>query len=178
MRNWLEPPVEDGALFRGYAVPALLAAIALGLAVAGHLAATEAIDTTPIAVPAQPAPERPRPVSAASPQSIDRSAAELTETTSRPLFFADRRPPRDIAGETNEPARAEPALVPLKLVGIARIGAQSRILVRSDQEPGRWLSIGEEYQGWHFKEVLRESVLLEAGGQIAEIQLYPPRMPQ
>ena len=176
MRAWLQDREEKRGISAGAVLAALLALVAVGLAYAVQVAAGTDVDISSIAAPAPQPQANAGPAAVVVPQASNRTAADLPETTTRPLFFADRRPPQ--ATEAKSAASvvpSEPPPAPLKLVGIARIGGQGMILVRGEKEPGRWLGIGEEYRGWQLREVAKETARVEARGRMAELQLYPPK---
>lgn len=109
-----------------------------------------------------------------------RSIGEFPETTARPIFFSGRRVPeapkaKPVMIEAKAVAVPIPVVLPgpLRLVGIAGLGANKSILVRSAQDPqGVWMSVGDEYRGWLLREINGEKAVVEALGEQRELRLY------
>lgn len=176
MRAWLEDREVKQGMSAGAALAVLLALSAAGFAYAIQAAAGTEVDISAITAPAPQPQANAKPAAVVVPQASSRTAANLPETTARPLFFVDRRPPQATEGKSAAAVvPSEPPPAPLKLVGIARIGMQSLVLVRGEKEQGRWLGIGEEYRGWQLREVAKETARVEARGRMAELRLYPSK---
>lgn len=141
------------------------------------------VDTTPVAAPvvlstAGKAKAVKETVLELAP--VQRSIAEFSETTTKPIFFSGRRAPekpkpKPIAIE----AKAVPAPValpppePLRLVGVMGNAGGRSILVRTSTDTsGTWLRVGDEYRGWQLREVSMDRAVIEAQGERRELRLY------
>ena len=105
-----------------------------------------------------------------------RALTDFKQSTSRPLFFANRRPVEAKVETPQVAAQAAPAAQPpkqLQLIGIVRTGkGPLRALIRGNADlPGTWMSVGEEIQGWQVREISETNAVIEAKGQRAELQL-------
>ena len=120
-----------------------------------------------------------------------RLASELPLTTSRPLFFADRRPAdrTPIVAKAAEIAKAPPPPAPpavkpypleqFQLVGIVRTGNQPKALIRPSADAnGAWVAVGERMRGWLLKDVGLDSATFEANGLVGQIKLQYSRNAQ
>jgi hypothetical protein len=100
--------------------------------------------------------------------------AVLSETTSRPLFIASRRPAPLIA---KVKASAEPPrprrLVGYRLTGIVRSSTQ-RLILLTEEKSGRVVEVheGEKVDGWSLMSIDAEHVRLSRDGH--EIDLLAP----
>ena len=114
------------------------------------------------------------------------SAKIYTETLTRPIFRADRKPfvaevappPPPPAEEAAEAPPAAPPVEPpqgLKLVGIMRDGdGQDRALLKSAQSPAAsWLQTGDEIDGWRISGISGSAVTLSADTASVTLDLYP-----
>ena len=138
-------------------------------------------DVSPIAVSAAAGERSARGAavdSSLTPGAV--SVAQPSQTTSRPLFFANRRPP-DKAGPTAATKFAvAPQVAPrssldhFQLVGIMRTGRKNRrALIRTEADgQGVWIGVGEHIQGWQLKEIDDDKAIFEADGQRGQIRLY------
>lgn len=114
-------------------------------------------------------------------QPVD--AAALTETLSRPLFRADRRPFRPATpGASAAPAEvskvAASAPQPdFQLVGLlTRSGGYGRALVRSKSAPrGEWVSVGDDVGGWRVASIGPASIEIENGAWREVVPIERPR---
>ncbi len=108
------------------------------------------------------------------------SLAQMPQTSSRPLFFANRRlpdksqsmaAPKSAVGPQPAPAAS---LDQFQLVGIMRTGQESkRALIRTAADgQGVWIGVGEQIRGWQVKEIGDDKAVFEANGQRGQIQLY------
>ena len=138
-------------------------------------------DVSPIAVQAA-AGERSARGAAADSSLISGSVsvAQPSQTTSRPLFFANRRPPDKAESTAATTITVAPQLAPrsslaqFQLVGIMRTGRKNRrALIRTEADgQGVWIGVGEHIQGWQLKEIDDDKAIFEADGQRGQIQLY------
>ena len=167
--------------------PGLLGAL---LVVAGTLGvvnwqlAQQSIDISPIAASA-PSVSRQNTTARDAPTPPPGSAAELSETTARPLFNATRRPavapPPAQADATapapEEPAAAAPSASKLSLAGVMLNGAQiRRALIRSESQPnGIWAEVGSEIGGWRITKIDDVRVVIEGSGSTEELRLHEAR---
>ena len=138
-------------------------------------------DASPISTPAAAGEGKARGTGAdsglfPSPASL----AQLSQTTSRPLFFANRRPPDKTQPATAVKSAVAPQAAPagpldqFQLVGIMRIGQKNRrALIRTAADgQGVWIGVGEHIRGWQVKEIGDDRAVFEANGQRGQIQLY------
>lgn len=178
MRTWqtASHPATAASNTPARLLAAFLVAVAAALGYANHSVAQLAIDVSPIAAPSVAAAPPPAPSTADVGDAAPASVADLPETTRRPLFYADRRMPKPEEKPTLPPAAAQGPPDLLRLVGIASIGGNSKVLLRNGNESGKWMSIGEEFRGWQLKQVSHDSVIMQARGRVAELKLYPPRV--
>lgn len=167
--------------------PGLLGAL---LVVAGTLGvlnwqlAQQSIDISPIAASA-PSASRQNAMAMGARTQPPGSAAELSETTARPLFSATRRPvvaaPPAQADATapapDEPAAVAPSASKLSLAGVMRNGAQiRRALIRSESQPnGIWAEVGSEIGGWRITKIDDVRVVIEGSGSTEELRLHEAR---
>lgn len=141
---------------------AVLLVAALSLLYCNWWLLTEPVDLSPI----EPA-EKSVAKSSAEPlleTQTPLDLADLTETTARPLFIpARRQPARDVA-------RAAGAVVDTKagapeelsLIGVIGYTNGKKALIRKDpNQPGTWISIGEEVQGWRVTDITHDAAVLE-----------------
>lgn len=149
--------------------------VVLGLAYWNWTLFATPVDTSPIAAPAGDSR-----AAGAKDAEIAMPAAppgQLTETTSRPLFTASRRPFEQKAEAPPPPPVevAKPATPPdhLKLVGVVRLGGGlEKALIRSSADvPGRWVPVGDSVDGWQVREVSIDKAVVEMGGQTYELRL-------
>jgi hypothetical protein len=131
------------------------------------------IDTSPV-VPRAGKAEAPHLSGSGLATALDKKpAAQFEETVGRPLFHPTRRPVPD-----GDAAKEAPDELPdMRLVGVMKTGGQpARALIRFASEPsGRWLSEGEEYNGWRVRRVGARSAIVEGGGRSHELVLSSPR---
>ena len=138
-------------------------------------------DTSPITAPAAAPVSTPGlAADEASFTPAGRSVGEFPQTTSRPLFFANRRPPdRSPPKVAAAPVVQAPVAPPypldrFQLVGILRTGKDPvRALIRTTSDGyGTWVSVGEQVRGWHLRELTDDNAVIEANGQRGELRLY------
>ena len=129
------------------------------LAAAPFLAATE---DTPVAAPDPGVPPGLPGLADTGPPPL----AALSETRTRPLFFASRRPP---AAAVAMPATAEPPPARLdryRLTGIVRSSAKLMILLQ-ESATGRVVELheGERIEGWTVTRIEENLARLVSGGR-------------
>jgi hypothetical protein len=158
----------------------VLAVLVAGLGYANYRLMNLDVDVSAIAVPASEGGKSPQPKELSLVPPL-RTAADYPETTTRPVFFADRKIPERPkpkpapVAEVKEapPPPLAPPPEPLQLVGIMGDGAGKRALVRTtmDQQ-GTWLSVGDEFRGWQLRDILTDNAIVEARGHRSELRLY------
>lgn len=167
----------------------LLLAAALTLAAVDWDLATHEPETTAIA-PAPAAETAVHDASApVSPQKPGETHKALTETLSRPLFRADRRPyiPKAVAPGTQAVAVHAPAMAKprpplpsgLKLIGIVTEtdGARSALLRTDASQGARSYALGNRIEGWTLTAIDEGSATLAASGEQILLELYGGRRP-
>lgn len=143
-----------------------------GLAAANFKLASIEIDTSPILHQRRDDPGRSiGPIQNQSSHTT-KPLEDYPETTARPLFSPNRRPPPPPGPETApEPPLPEPD--DLRLVGLMQSGpGVSRALVRAGNLQGRWVSAGDEIDGWTVSRIGGEAVTLQAGTHTYELRLF------
>lgn len=104
----------------------------------------------------------------------------FSETVTRPLFMATRRPPEPGAPAAAAPERATNALPALEVSGII-ISPRERLalLARGRSSEVIRVSEGELIEGWVVKSILPDRVILEQNGTQQELKLKDkaPRAP-
>ncbi|SFV36978.1 hypothetical protein [Hyphomicrobium facile] len=101
----------------------------------------------------------------------------LSETTTRPIFNASRRPVEAkkvaVADATPVPAAATVAPEQLLLVGILHIGVgDDRALIReASDDLGSWMLIGDSIQGWRVRTISSEMAVIESEGKQYELRI-------
>jgi type II secretory pathway component PulC len=158
-------------------LPLVMLAIALGTL--DYKLLSFQAETLPIkgdGVPTVPK-SSPRPVS-----EPPRSRSEFPLTLQRPVFFVNRKfpdKPKPVVREASPVVQvappappAAPPPPPIQIFGIVKTGPRHAVLVRSGAElQGTWLSVGDEYHGWHLREVSKDHVVVEAQGIKKELAL-------
>ena len=108
--------------------------------------------------------------------------AELfSQSMTRPIFSRTRlpfKPPQPVLPAP--PPMPLPAIVPprqaeegIALLGIVLSGDTRRALLRLRAFPqGKWVTVGEEVNGWRLSEVAPDRVMLQAVGQSLQLKLY------
>ncbi|HEX5958187.1 MAG TPA: hypothetical protein VFY92_05965 [Hyphomicrobiaceae bacterium] len=131
-----------------------------------------AVDISPL-VPSGGRPEL-EPLQAQTPvTALDKKTAEqLAETVSRPLFDPSRRPVQRAEAVASPERTAEPPSK-LRLIGIVRFADQPpRALIRfAGESMGKWLAEGAEHKGWRVSKVNARSVMVQSGKQAHELTL-------
>lgn len=121
-----------------------------------------------LAIPGLEPPPEPLPVS------------EFAEIVRRPLFTASRRPPQApeeevVATAAVAPVEQAPPPPDFRLLGVALDEGSRQALLRSPEQPGQWVKLGESFGGWVLESVSAEGVVLVSGERIQEVRLYPGR---
>jgi hypothetical protein len=157
---------------------AVLVAAAAGLGLLVMRATDMPIDVAPVRPQpsAGPASDQPTPDAALNtPASI----GDFAETLARPLFNPTRRPlpppAKKPATEAPPPAaQAHASPNNLRLVGMmVRRGSAKRALIRSaDQSIASWVEVGADVDGWRVRDIEPDRVVVERGGDTAELMLY------
>lgn len=154
----------------------LAGAVAVLVLLNWHLAQSP-IDISPIAPEADRA-AGPRKDGLDLATALDRkSAAQFSETVSRPVFHPNRRPVQRDQSRA-EDSGAGPG--DMRLVGVMKSPDQpARALIRMTNEAtGKWIAEGEEFNGWKLREVNARSVVVEAGGRSHELTFASGRRPR
>ncbi len=111
---------------------------------------------------------------------------DYPQTSRRPLFFADRRPPQPkkepVAKVTHKPKpvqKPKPVVVKklpdgIKLIGIVKGDKNSRrALVRlSKSDTGKWIEEGQVLDGWRIVKIDRLSITLATSRQREKLSLF------
>lgn len=147
-----------------------LAAIAALLAAVNIYVARTQVDVTPVTSVGPAATASPKAASAALKTALDnRPVGSFTETVTRPIFNADRKPverqqasPAPIAGPED-----------LRLVGILQTtSGTKRALIRTGGDhKGQWIVEGGAVSGWTVKSIGPRSVIVMSGGRDYEIAM-------
>ncbi len=121
----------------------------------------------------------------AKPTTSD-TIGDYPQTSRRPLFFADRRPPQPkkkpavkVTRKPKPAAKPKPVIVKklpdgIKLVGIVK-GANDRrrALVRlSNSDTGKWIEEGQVLDGWRIVKIDHLSITLETSRQREKLSLF------
>jgi hypothetical protein len=147
-----------------------LGALVAVLAVVNVYEARTPVDTTPVTRTGPSAADTAKPASMALKTPLDaRPAGSFSETVSRPIFNAARKPV-----ERQQPAAA--AIVgpeDLRLVGILQTASGTkRALIRTGGDSkGQWLVEGGAVSGWTVKSIGPRSVVVASGGRDYEIAM-------
>lgn len=147
-----------------------LGAFVAVLAVVNVYVARTTVDTTPVTRTVPAAAGTGKPASTALKTPLDaRPAGSFSETVSRPIFNAGRKPV-----ERQQPAAA--AIVgpeDLRLVGILQTASGTkRALIRTGGDSkGQWLVEGGAVSGWTVKSIGPRSVVVASGGRDYEIAM-------
>jgi hypothetical protein len=153
---------------------ALLAGTVGVLALLDWYLVSSPVDTSPIA-PAAGNADTPHRGGSGLATALDKKpVAQFEEIVSRPLFNPGRRAVQRGGDAAKETPDEPPAM---RLVGVMKTaGRPGRALIRFANEPtGRWLSEGEEHNGWRVRKVDARSVIVEGGGRSHELALSSPR---
>lgn len=162
---------------------ALLGLVA-GLGVLAWQQGTSTPDTSPLLASGASAAADTSAADDVSALSVQvRPLAELTQTTRRPLFFADRRAPDRSAAKVAETAAPKAVAKPpspleqVQLLGIVRgVNGEPRALVRPAGDGlGVWISVGDVFRGWRVAEISDQNAVFLANGLRGELQLFAPR---
>ena len=135
---------------------------------------SSSVDISPLA-PARGDTEVPPPSSIDLATPLDKkTATQFGQMVDRPLFNPSRKPvKRDV------PAAIGPDTHPgeLKLIGMMKAGDRPpRALIRSaNARSGKWITEGEEFEGWTLRKIGVRSVTVESGGQSHELALAQSR---
>lgn len=117
--------------------------------------------------PPNPTDEAPIIAEAPTPPANEVPAlAEMTETTSRPLFSASRRPPPpETATAERQPAPKPSRLVGYRLTGIVRSSSRRMILL-TEEKSGRVVELheGDEVDGWRLTSIEGDHARLTRDG--------------
>ena len=160
----------------------LLAGAIAGLGYSNWMAVNEAIDTSPVMPPVLPTPATTQDLTGTNQKTV--TLNDISETVTRPLFNATRRPMPPPKIEENTAATLSPpptlstATTPpsnLRLIGTMRSGdKQRRALVQVENAPNAaWLEVGADAGGWRVSEIGEDHVVVEAGGARSTLVLHP-----
>ena len=154
-----------------------LLALDLGFANALRLAIVHPVRVEPASL----VPWDPRLAGLAQPAWQPAPAESFSQSLARPIFSRARRPyqPPQPALPGPPPAPV-PAIVPprqaeegIVLLGIMLNGDTRRALLRLKAFPGgKWVTLGEEVNGWQLSEVAQDRAMLQADGQRLLLRLY------
>ncbi len=164
---------------------AALAVTALGYG--NWLFLNETIDTSGIAP--QASEVTPVAADASSSEIKPVTLADLSETLTRPLFNATRRP----ANRSDDQVQSAPALgsaagaaapqlepkAAVRLIGMMRgEGQVHQALLQSETGPAStWISVGGEFAGWRLTTIEDDSVTVEMAGARSVLPLHPVSAP-
>ena len=145
----------------------------LGLAVAAlsflvwHLAFAP-VDLAPLPSGANRPERRQVPDTALATPLDKKPALAFREIAARPLFVPDRKPVR-----RDEPPTSAGMPVNMRLVGVVKVGDEpGRALIRIPSEAkGKWITEGEQFDGWKLRQVTERSAIVESGGRSHELTL-------
>ena len=106
--------------------------------------------------------------------------AAYPHTTSRPVFFEDRRyPEREVAAKPAPPPPQAVAVAvePVQIKGLTLMGLQlgaggSRALIDAAASKPVWIKVGERVQAWTVQSIHGDHVLLYSGDQKARLDMY------
>ncbi len=162
----------------------LLAGAVAGLGYSNWMAVNEAIDTSPVMPPVLPTPATTQDLTRTNQKSV--TLNDISETVTRPLFNATRRPAPPPKIEDNTAATLKLPLPPaitttstppsnLRLIGTMRSGdKQRRALVQVENAPSAaWLEVGADAGGWRVSEIGEDHIVVEAAGARSTLVLHP-----
>ena len=158
-------------------VVAVLAGAVAVLALLNWYLAHTSIDISPIAPEADPAAGARKDGFELATVLDRKSAAQFPEMVSRPVFNPNRRPVQRDRARADD-SGAGPA--DMRLVGVMKLPDQpARALIRmANEATGKWITEGEQNNGWKLREVSARSVVVEAGGRSHELTLSSARRPR
>lgn len=149
------------------------------------------LDLSPIALSTAPvANAEGSGAGSASSAASANPPTEVSESLSRPLFHASRRPfvrppPEPTSQPAVEPPVAAvepappPALPELRLAGLSSAGERkSALLGRADAPDLQWVQLGDSIAGWRIDAITASSVVLVSGDQRFTMALYPDHQPE
>ncbi|MER8583587.1 hypothetical protein NKG95_33805 [Mesorhizobium sp. M1423] len=164
------------------------AGLALAAAIAALVAFNLVLYDTPVdTAPIGSAKARDGALAPSSPGSLQIADldGDYTETFERPLFSPTRRQfvpepvepqPVEVASATVEQPAAQnvaPAVAP-SLLGISIHGGSAQALLRiAGAESAFWYGNGETVDGWTLSAIDKNQAVLERGGKITRLSLYP-----
>lgn len=163
----------------------LLTAAVAGLGYGNWQAVNEAIDTTPIMPPVPATPVTAADPTTTGPKTI--TLNDISETVSRPLFMASRRPAPPPKNDENTsltqtpppPAPSANATPPanLRLIGTMKSGdTQRKALIQvENSQSAKWLDVGADAGGWRVSEIAEDHVVVEAAGARSTLLLHPSK---
>jgi hypothetical protein len=163
-----------GSTYGGKSLLTMLGAGVAALLVLNLYLFQAPIDTSPIP-PGTSKADRPNdgPSDLATP--LDKKpVARFVEIVSRPLFTPDRKP---VQRDRSQSSDTIAGTGDMRLVGVIKVDRQpARALIRlSSQSTGKWISEGEEFDGWKLRQVRERSVIVESGGRTHELELQAAR---
>jgi hypothetical protein len=147
-----------------------LGAIVAVLAIVNIYIARTSVDTSPVTGTGPAASGTTKPASTALKTPLDtRPVGSFSETVSRPIFNAGRKPV-----ERQQPAAAVVGgPEALRLVGILQTASGTkRALIRAGADnKGQWLVEGGSVSGWTVKSIGQRSIIVAGGGRDYEIAM-------
>lgn len=132
------------------------------------------IDVTPITPHAESRVTDP-PADAFDARVVPGAISEYAEVVRRPLFQADRRPPRSkppaaIASAAPRPAKTTPQL---RLLGVLVAASGNRAFVATPVQPsGTWLKTGDAVDGWTIGRIEGNGIVIEREGASTTMPLH------
>jgi hypothetical protein len=109
-----------------------------------------------------------------------RKLSEFSQTTARPLFSFNRRAIErkpQISVETTKPQAPSFPPEQLQLVGIIKGDSQRALIRVNGTAQGKWISLGEDIEGWRLLEVADNAAVLATKGQRYELHLSQKPQP-
>jgi hypothetical protein len=100
---------------------------------------------------------------------------EDSEALSRPIFWRSRRPAPVLASDrkANRSTQNQGTANGFSVAGIVKFGGEARVFVVAPSSPeGRWLTKGENLDGWTVDDITDSDVTMSDGAQIASLRLY------
>ena len=160
------------------------AATVAGLGYGNWMLVNETIETSPLMPPAAttPSPTVDHTKLDEKPLTID----AFSETVTRPLFYAARRPapPPKTEDSTAVTVTPPPPSTPvaavatpskLRLIGTMRNGEKRHIALVQAENSSRaeWLEVGAGFGGWQLKEIAEDHIVVEASGVLSILTIHP-----
>ena len=158
-----------------------IAALALVAGALGYLnwvLWSRPIDISAIVSEATTQPETAKSDLASTSLAHPQPPGDLSQTTARPLFSANRRPPdpKNVEVAQAVPVSARPVTPPeqFQLMGIISAGQEpKKALIRLNNDPqGTWLPVGDALQGWRIQSITDDMAIIETEGRQYELHMY------